>query len=339
MDEYTVRFRTPASKTALHAALLACACLVVGSASAQRQSGPLPNGYPLRPVRVLVGGPPGSGTDVMMRVVAQKLTQRWGRTIVVDNRPGALGSIAIELTAQAAPDGYTLITLSGQNFTGMLLKTVNIDIPSVTAPVVQMMTQPYLLVVTPALPVNSVGELIVYAKSKPLVYASSGTGSVVHLGMELFKFMAGVPMVHIPYKGSGQSMVDVMSGQVQLAITNSLTAAPLVKGGKLRALAVTSLRRTQAFPDLPTISEAGVSGYELNSWYGLFAPTRTAPALILALNAEVSEVMNSAEMRERLAADGAEPSPANSPAEFKQAIAREMRKWEKFLASSGIKLD
>jgi tripartite-type tricarboxylate transporter receptor subunit TctC len=296
-----------------------------------------PDGYPRKPVRVLVGSPAGSGSDVMMRAIAVKLTDQWGQSVVVDNRAGATGAISIQLTAQAVPDGYTLATLSAQNVAAMALKTVTTDIPRELAPVVLMITQPYLLVVTPGLPVGSVKELIAYAKGKPLVFASSGTGSVVHLGMELFKYMAGVDMTHVPYKGSGQSMVDVMSGRVQLAITNTLTATPLVRNGRLRALAVTSAQRVPAFPDLPTIAEAGVPGYELGSWYGLIAPARTPPALVLLLNREIGQLMNSPEVKGKLSADGAEAAPANTPAQFRNVIVNEVAKWEKVVKALDIK--
>ncbi len=295
--------------------------------------------YPIKPVRVLVGAPAGSGSDVIMRIVSVKLGERWGRSVVIDNRAGALGAIAIDIAAQAAPDGYTLTTMSGQNLTGMLLKTVQVDIPKAFAPVVQMVALPYLLVVTPSLPVHSVKELVALAKSKPLVYASSGTGSVVHLGMEMFKAMAGVPMMHIPYKGSGQSMVDVMSGRVHLAITNSLTATPLVRSGRLRAIAVTSANRSATFPDLPTISESGVPGFDLTSWYGLFAPAHTSPQIVRLINRDVLEVMNSREMKEKLAADAAEAAPANSPDDFRKAIAKELQVWNKFITTSGIRIE
>lgn len=297
------------------------------------------SGYPTKPVRVLVGAPPGSGSDVIMRIVTLKLSERWNRSVVIDNRAGALGAIALDIAAQAAPDGYTLATLSGQNLTGMLLKTVQVDIPKAFTPVVQMVALPYLLVVAPSLPVSSVKELIALAKTRPLIYASSGTGSVVHLGMEMFKAMAGVPMTHIPYKGSGQSMVDVMSGRVQLAITNSLTATPLVRSGRLRALAVTSAKRSATFADLPTIAEAGVPGFELTSWYGLFAPAKTPMTIVRIINRDVLDVMNSPEMKEKLAADAAEPALPNTPEDFRRIVTREVEVWDKFIKTSGIKIE
>ena len=186
--------------------------------------------FPTKPVRVLIGAPPGSGSDVIMRVVALKLGERWNRSVVIDNRAGALGAISLDIAAQAAPDGYTWTTLSGQNLTGMLLKTVQVDIPKAFTPVVRMVVLPYLLVVTPSLPAASVKELISLAKTKPLVYASSGTGSVVHLGMEMFKSMAGVPITHIPYKGgSGQMVSYLLAGQVQMA---SMGLPPAMRAGR-----------------------------------------------------------------------------------------------------------
>ena len=308
---------------------LCCLCLHAHAADA----------YPTKPVRVLIGAPPGSGSDVITRIVALKLGERWGRSVVIDNRSGALGAISLDITAQAAPDGYTLTTLSGQNITGMLLKTVQVDIPRAFVPMVQMIVLPYLLVVTPGLPANSVQELIALAKAKPLVYASSGTGSVVHLGMEMFKSMASVPMTHIPYKGSGQSMVDVIGGRVHLAITNSLTATPLVRTGKLRALAVTSARRATAFADLPSIAESGVPGFELTSWYGLFAPAKTPMNIVRTVNRDVLDVMHAPEMKEKLAADAAEPAPYHTAEEFRESIAKEVELWEKFLRTSGFKIE
>ena len=318
------------------AAIALSACLIA-PAGGQPRTAPAPGGYPGKPVRVLVGSPAGSGSDVMTRAVAQKLGERLGQSVIVDNRAGAAGAISLQLAAQATPDGYTLATLSAQNVTAMLLGKVTTNIPKELTPVVLMISQPYLMVATPSLPANSVKELIALAREKPLVYASSGVGSVVHLGMELFKSMAGVEMTHIPYKGSGLSMIDVMSGRVQLAITNTLTAAPLVRSGKLKALAITSSQRVQAMPELPTIAESGVPGYELRSWYGLLAPNRTPAPLVSFLNREVSGLMSSPEVKGRLAADGAEAAAPNTPAEFRGVIAGEIVRWEKIIRNLGIR--
>ena len=305
--------------------------LAWGIAQSQGKTEERPGGYPKRPVRVLVGAPAGSGSDLTMRAVAQGLGERLGQTVVVDNRPGAAGAISVQLTAQANPDGHTLTALAAQSVTAMLLGTVSTDIPRELDPVAMMLTQPYLMVATPSLPANSVPELIALAKTKPLVYASSGVGTIVHLGMELFKSMANVDMQHVPYKGSGLSMIDVMSGRVQLAITNMLTAGPLVRSGKLKALAITSPSRAPTMPDVPTIAESGVPGYSLRSWYGLMAPRRTPNAIVRTLNREVNAVMNSPMVKERLAADGAEVAAANTPDQFRAMISEEIRKWEKIV--------
>jgi tripartite-type tricarboxylate transporter receptor subunit TctC len=299
---------------------------------------PIPN-YPTRPIRVLVPSPPGSGSDLMTRAVTQRLSERLGQSVVADNRPGAAGGIALETLEHATPDGYTLGTLSAQNVTAMLLKTIPTDIPNAFAPVALMITQPYLLVVTPSLPVSSVKEFIAYAKAKPLVYASSGVGSVVHLGMEMLKLMAGIEMTHVPYKGSGLSMIDLMSGRVQASITNMLTATPLVRSGKIKALAVTSPQRTHAMPEVPTVAESGLPQYELRSWYGLIAPKRTPPAIVQKLNQTIGSIMSLPEIREHLAADGAEAAPAAPPDAFRAVVAKEIRRWGAFLKQSKLKLD
>ena len=198
-----------------------------------------------------------------------------------------------------------------------------------------ILSQPYLMVATPSLPAASVKELIALAKAKPLVYASSGVGSVVHLGMELFKSMAAVEMTHVPYKGSGLSMIDLMGGRVHLALTNTLTATPLVRSGKLKALAITSPQRAQAMPDVPTVAET-VPGYDLRSWYGLLAPNGTPAALVLAINREVSGVVNAPEMKDRLAADGAEAAPPNTPMQFRDLILAETSRWSKIINNLGL---
>jgi len=308
--------------------------LMTGTGAAQE-----PTAYPSRPVRVLVGAPPGSGSDVMTRAVTQKLSEKLGQSLIVDNRSGAAGAIALQTLAGSTPDGYTLGTLSAQNVTGMLMNTVPVDIPGVFAPVALMITQPYLLVVTQSLPVTNVKELIVLAKSKPLAYASSGVGTVVHLGMEMLELMAGMKMTHVPYKGSGVSMIDLIAGRVQLAITNTLTATPLVRSGKIRALAVTSPQRSQVLPDIPTVAESGVAGYELRSWYGLIAPGRMPKAIVAELNRAVAAAVMSPDVQERFAADGAEAAPANTPEQFRAHIAADVKRWSAFLERAQIKLE
>ena len=293
-------------------------------------------GYPKKPIRVLVGTPAGSGSDVMTRAVAQKLSERLGQSVVVDNRAGASGAISLQMGAQATPDGYTLVTLSAQNVTAMLLGTVSTDISKELAPVCMLLSQPYMLVANPSLEANTVKELISLAKSKPLVYASSGVGTVVHLGMELFKAMAAVEMTHVPYKGSGLSMIDLMGGRVQLSITNTLTAGPLVRSGKLKALAITSPQRVQALPDLPTVAESGVPGYDLRSWYGFLAPKGTPAAITNVINRESIAVVNVPEMKARLAAEGADAASPNTPEQFRGFIDAETARWGKIIKSLGL---
>jgi tripartite-type tricarboxylate transporter receptor subunit TctC len=293
-------------------------------------------GYPKKPIRVLVGTPAGSGSDVMTRAVAQKLSERLGQSVVVDNRAGASGAISLQMGAQATPDGYTLVTLSAQNVTAMLLGTVSTDISKELAPVCMLLSQPYMLVANPSLEANTVKELISLAKSKPLVYASSGVGTVVHLGMELFKAMAAVEMTHVPYKGSGLSMIDLMGGRVHLSITNTLTAGPLVRSGKLKALAITSPQRVQALPDLPTVAESGVPGYDLRSWYGFLAPKGTPTAITNVINRESIAVVNAPEMKARLAAEGADAASPNTPEQFRVFIDAETARWGKIIKNLGL---
>lgn len=323
------RFRI-ATQTSIAVAVAAVLCAATACAA---------DAYPEKPVRVLVGTPAGSGSDVMMRIAAVRLSEKWNRSVVVDNRAGALGAIAIDIASQAAPDGYTLVALSAQNVAGMVAKPGSVDLAKAFTPVAQMVILPYLMVVTPSLPVNSVKELIALAKAKPLVYASSGAGSVVHLAMELFKSAAGVPMTHIPYKGSGQSMVDVMGGRVHVSITNALTATPLVRTGKLRAIAITTAKRAAAFPDLPSVAEAGLTGYDICSWNGVFAPAKTPDSIIQIINRDVLAVTNTLEMKEKLAADAAEVAPPNTPKEFRTKLLREIGMWEKIIRASGIRIE
>ena len=293
-------------------------------------------GYPKKPIRVLVGTPAGSGSDVMTRAVAQKLSERVGQSIVVDNRAGASGAISLQMGVQATPDGYTFVTLSAQNVTAMLLGTVTTDITKELAPVCMLLSQPYLVVANPSLEANTVKDLISLAKSKPLVYASSGVGTVVHLGMELFEAMAGIKMTHVPYKGSGLSMIDLMGGRVQLSITNTLTAVPLVRSGKLKALAITSPQRVQALPDLPTVAESGVPGYDLRSWYGFLAPKSTPAAIINAINRESIAAVNAPEMKTRLASGGADAAAPNTPEQFRDFIIAEAARWEKIIKNLSL---
>jgi tripartite-type tricarboxylate transporter receptor subunit TctC len=314
---------------------------MTAAAYAQQPSSRLLEGnYPARPIRILVGSSAGGGVDIITRSVAQKLTELWGRSIVVDNRTGGGGVIAVELLANAPPDGYTLYGGGSQVVTATPLKKVPFDTRKVLDPVVQMTSSSYLLVVPPSLPVGSVKELIAYARGKPTSYASAGTGSSTHLGTELFKFMAGgLDMVHVPYKGNGQALNDVIAGQVQMLFTSTISGAPHVKSGRLKAIAVTSLQRLPAFPDYPTVSESGVPGFEMDNFYGIYAPAGIPRPILIGLNREISRIMNAPEMQQRVAADGALVAPPATPAAFKEKFAKQIAMWEKFIKTTNIKIE
>ncbi|MGE5522765.1 MAG: tripartite tricarboxylate transporter substrate binding protein, partial [Rhodospirillaceae bacterium] len=269
--------------------------------------------YPNKPVRILVGFAPGGGSDILSRTIGQKLAERWGYPVVTDNRAGAGGTIALEIAAKAAPDGYTLLVISGSQITNATLVTrVPYDIRTTYTAITQLTSQPYVLLEHPSVPAKTVQELIAYAKSNPgrLNYGSSGTGSSAHLGMELFNSLARIQTIHVPYKGSGQALIDLIGGQVQLLLASAISAVPNLKTGKLRALGVTSGKRSRHMPDIPTIAEAGVPGYDVTGWYGIVAPGGTPPALVNRLNGELTKLLASPEVEEKLAADGAEAAPS-----------------------------
>ena len=314
----------------LSAALIAA---VPGTACGQQ--------YPVKPVRIIVGNPPGGANDLIARLVGQKLTEAWGQPVIVDNRSGASGVIAMETAARASPDGHTLLVSNSQMATNMLLGKVSFDIRKAYAPVVGLTVQGYVVAVNPALPVGSVKELIAHAKSKPgaLSYGTPGTGSPAHLGIEQFKAMTGTDMRHIPYKGNAPAMVDVMSGQIQLVFGSSPSVIPQAKTGKLKALAITLSRRAHALPDLPTVAESGVPGYELVNGYGFLAPAGTPVAVVTAINRRANDVVHVAEFKARLAADGTEAAAPNTPAEYRESIAREIARLEKFFNMPGISRD
>jgi tripartite-type tricarboxylate transporter receptor subunit TctC len=322
----------------LRSAFTVVACVATATAAAQLQR---PGNYPRKSVRLLVGIPPGGGIDTVARAVAQSLSERWGQSVLVDNRTGAGGAIAMEVAAQAASDGYTLLAGSvGTVATATPLKKVEFDTRKVYAPVIRMYSQPYVLAAEPSLPVTSVRELIAYAKSRPgtLNYASTGVGSASHLGMEFFKFNAGVDLVHVPYRGLGAAMIDVMSGQIQLLFGAAIIVTPNVRSGKLKALAVGSLQRSPAYPTLPTVSESGLPGFEWGNSYAIFAPAATPVATVFAINKAVGEVVGLPEVQKKFAADGVEPVAPNTFVEFRNYFAREIAKFEKFFRESGIKL-
>ena len=298
--------------------------------------------YPTKTVRVIAPFAPGGATDLLARLVSQKLTERWKQNVIVDNRPGAGGHIGAELAVRAVPDGYTLVVAGAPHAIGMsLYKKLNYDLAKDLAPVNRLATYPSALVVHPTLPVKSVKELIALARARPgqLNFGSAGSGSPNHLAIELFKTMAKVKMVHVPYKGgSGQMIGDLVAGQVQLASLGLPPAMPHVKSGKLRVIAVTGAERSALLAGTPTVAEAGLPGFDVTSWYAMFGPAAMPKDLIAKANADIAAVLASPDMKERLAASGATPAPM-APEDLGKLVREEIAKWAKVVADSGARVD
>jgi len=301
--------------------------------------------FPEKPPRFVVGFTPGGPSDILARALGQKLSDLWAQQVVIENRPGAGGNIAAELVARSAPDGTTW--LLGNNSilatNQSLYSKLAYDPVKDFAPVVLVAIQPNILVVNPAVPASSVKELIALAKAKPgqLNYASSGSGAAAHLAAELFKTMAGVDIVHVPYKGAQPALTDVIAGQAQLMFATSASVIPYVKAGRLRALAVTSSQRSATVPDLPTVSEAGATGlrgFEAVTWHGVVVPRATPAALVERLNADIVKVLAMRDLRERLESLGAELA-GGTPQDFADYIAREIPKWAKVVKESGARAE
>lgn len=295
--------------------------------------------YPTRPVRVIVPSAPGGGTDITARMIAPKLAEHLGEQVIVENRAGAAMMIGGEAVARAAPDGYTLLMgISTLTTNPSIHKKVPYDAIRDFAPVSLVVTLPNLLVSHPSLPTKTVKELIAFARARPgeLNFASAGLGSSVHMSMELFLAMTGVKMVHVPYKGSGLAYVDLIAGHVSVATPAMLSALPHVKNGKLRAYGVTSARRASGVPDIPTIAEAGVPGYDAVQWFGILAPAGTPREIVTKLHGGVVRALQDAEIRKRFITDGAEPV-GSTPEEFAELIRRDTAKWAKVIKDAGIK--
>ncbi len=298
--------------------------------------------YPAKPIRLIVGSSPGGPIDFSARLAAQILTAALGQSVVVDNRTGASGTIGTDYVAKAAPDGYTL--LMGSAATLCITPNLYPNIPYNTlrdfAPVSTVAAVSYVLVVHPSLPVKSVQEFIALAKARPgqLRFGSAGSGSVTHLAVELFKSMAGVELVHVPYKGAAPAMIDLLGGQLDFMFDSLLTSIPLVKAGRLRALAQTGSRRSVVLPELPTIAETVFPDYAISTWFGLVAPARTPREIVMRLNAALVKGLSNAETRERLLGQGLEPV-GNSPEEFGKLLREELPKWAKVVKISGARLD
>ena len=319
------------------AGLIAAAILVTGIAPAQGAES-----YPARAVRMVVGFPPGGTTDIMGRIAAQKLSDTFGQQVIVDNRPGAGGNIATELVARAAPDGYTLLASPGSTLTinPSLYAKLGFDTLRDFAPVTILAEVPNLLVVHPSLPARSVKELIALARSRPgqLNYASTGAGQSTHLSMELFKSMARVDLNHVPYKGSAPALTDLIGGQVTLMFDNMPTALPHAKSGRLRPLAVSTARRAAVFPELPTVAEAALPGFEVSVWFGILAPAQTPRDLVQRLNGVLAKALQASDVKTRLADQGAE-AVGNTPEQFTDVIRADLAKWAKVIQAAGIRLE
>ena len=322
-------------KTFLYCAV-PCAVLLMANAPCA-----LAQQYPTKPIRLLVGFAAGGPSDVAARTIAQKLTEKWGQQVIVDIRPGAGGNIATEIAAKAPADGYTLIEPAFAHAVNPILyPKLPFDAVKDFAPILLFASIANLLVVHPSIPVHSVQELIAFAKARPnqLVYGSAGSGTASHFAGELLNVMGGIKVTHIPYKGLAPAHTETVGGQLSMMFDGIVTGLPAVKAGRLRALGVTTLKRWQGAPDIPTMSEAGLAGFEVNSWYGLLAPAGTPREIVLRLNSEVARALREPDARERLYSIGAEPM-SNTPEEFADYINAEMVKWSKVIKAAGIRVD
>jgi len=309
------------------------------AASPDASPAPGPAGYPARPIRLIVPFPPGGSTDILARALGEKLSQGLAQPVVIDNRPGAGGSIGAEAAARAAPDGYTLMMghLGTLAVNPAIYKNLPYDPVKSFAPVSLMAIVPSVLVVNPSLPVASAAELIAYAKAHPgqLAYGSAGNGSTSHLTTEYFKLVTGTDILHVPYKGVGPMLTDLVSGQLSMGLNGAPAVMAHVNAGRLRALAVTSLKRLEALPQIQTLDEAGVRGFDASGWYGVVVPAGTPPPIVARLNAEVGRAMQTPELRSRLDNEGALPAPG-TPEEFAALIRAEIARWAEALKRAGV---
>ena len=312
--------------------LLALSCAI---ASAQD--------YPNKPVRMVVGFPPGGGTDVVARILQPRLSELLGQPIVIDNRPGATGTVAAGQVAKSAPDGYTIMMghVSVNAIAPSLFANLPYDVNRDFAPIALAASVPHLVVVHPSLPVTSLKELVAYLKAQPgkLTFPSAGNGSMPHLAGEFFQSLAGVKLLHVPYRGSGQSMQDLLGGQHLVAFDTMPASAPHVRSGKLRAVAVSTAQRVPSFPEVPTAEEAGVPGYMVTTWYGVFAPAGTPTAIVNRLHADMVKAMQTPEVRAKLEGIGADGSVSRSPEEFAALVRADTARYAKIVKDIGIRID
>ncbi len=297
--------------------------------------------YPLKPVRIIVGVPPGGGTDILGRMLARKLTEVHGQPFVVENRPGAGSVIGADLVAKAAPDGYTLLlAVNGLAANHTLYKKLPYNTLRDFAPIILAAATPNILVVHPSLPVHSAREFVALAKARPdqITYASSGSGSAAYLAAELFKLATGVRLVHVPYKGTGPAMTALISGETQTMVAALPGALPFVKERRLRAVALTSAQRAPTVPDIPTLTEAGIKGAEFETWYGFFAPAGTPGDIVLRLNTSIKNLLGSVDVKQQLAAQGL-LAAGNTPAEFDKYFRAEIETLAKVIRAAGATVD
>jgi len=302
----------------------------------------LAQSWPSRPIHYIVPFPPAGATDILARIVADKITGPLGQPVIVENHPGAAGNVGTEQVAKAAPDGYTILQLTvAQSISQTLYTKLGYNVERDLAPVALIALVPNVMEVNPSVPVHSVQEFIALAKSRPgkIYFASSGSGTSIHMSAEMFKMMTGVDIVHVPYKGSGPALADLVGGQgVSVMWDNLPSSMAFIKSGKLRALAVTSAKRFPALPDLPTMQEAGVPGFEATAWFGIVAPKATPGPIVERLNAEVNKALAMPDVREKLLQQGAEAAPG-SPEDFGRFIHNEVAKWAKVVKASGARVD
>ena len=314
--------------------LLVLLALLVAAGAASAQP------YPAKPVRLVVGFAPGGGTDLIARLLSQKLTERWGQPVVVENKLGASGNIAGELVAKSAPDGYTLLMAFSSHASNAALSKLPFDIKRDFSAITQVASGPAVVLANPALPAKTLGDLITYAKAHPgaIKYGSSGVGTPVHLAGELMQQRTGIEMLHVPYKGIALAMTAILAGDIQITYATPLSGAAHLKSGRLRALAVAAPSRFPSLPDVPTSAEAGLAGYEVDFWYALLGPAGMPGALVERIQRDVAAIVTAPEMKESLVAQGCIPV-GSKPAELNALIAREYALWAKVVKERGVKVE
>ncbi len=314
---------------------------ITSASHAQGQAQKVLDGYPSKPIRFLVASIPGAASDVVVRLVAPRVQERLGVPLVIENRGGANGVPALNAASQATPDGYTILLSGNLLLLNGVSGKLSYDVRKTFDPVVLLTSQPYLLLAHPSLPATTFKELVAYAKSKPgtVNYGSSGLGSVNHLGTALLANRVGVEMVHVPYKGNAQALPDLVSGRIQLLFTSGPSATPHIKSGKARPLVISSLNRSSAFPDIPSVSELGVKGFDVTNAYSVYVPAGTSAAIQSLLNREFTDAVNAPEVKSKLAPHGVEFGSGTSPAALREAYLKEYETWANFLKSAGLKLN